>query len=57
MNLIELETIKEINRLLGQVLQGKVENLVELNKAKILAEELIEFKDFDNKDVWKLALD
>lgn len=54
MNYIEVETIKEISRLLDNVLEGKVENLPELKKAKQLAEELIEFKDFDT---WKLVQD
>lgn len=54
MNHTEVGTIKEINKLLGQVLQGKVENLPQAKEAKKLVEELIEFKDFDT---WKLAQD
>lgn len=57
MNYIELETIKELDKLLGIVLQGKIENLPQAKKAKKLTEELIEYKGFDNKQAWKLAQD
>lgn len=57
MNQIEVETLKEIIRLSDVVLQGKVENLPHMKKLKALAEELIEFKDYNKHYAWKLAQD
>lgn len=57
MNLYELSTIQEVDKLLGQALEGKIENLPQVKKAKELVSQMIEFKDFDNVEAWKLAQD
>ncbi len=50
MNLCQLETIREIDRLLGLALDGEVDNLQAVERAKKLTADMIEFKDFDT---WK----
>ena len=57
MNVIELNRINECRQLLDKVLDGKTEYLKELKQAKSTLDDLVEFKDIDSKDAWKLALD
>lgn len=58
MNAIQLETIKQVDKLLDLALKGEAEGIVAIEKAKVLTAELIEFKDFNNhKEVWKYTQD
>ncbi len=54
MNLCQIASIKEIDRLLQIALDGEVDNLEAIEKAKKLTEDMIEFKDFDT---WKFVQD
>lgn len=51
MNVIEIATLKEVDKLLGIALEGKIENLPEVKQAKKLVSEMVEFKDFDNAKI------
>lgn len=46
MNIIEIKRIKEAIELLNKALENRAENEQELEKAKYILEDLIEFKDF-----------
>lgn len=48
MNLIELENIKEADRLLKLALEGKRDEVSMMERARELLSEIIEFKDFNN---------
>lgn len=57
MNLIEINKINECRQLLNIVLEGKTEYLKEVKKVQAILDDLVEFKDIDSKEVWKIALD
>ncbi len=57
MNLIEINKINECRQLLGLVLEGEIEYLKEVKKVQAILDDLVEFKDIDSKEVWKIALD
>jgi len=49
MNLIELETVKVVSKLIDIVLEGKVENLQQAKRIKEIVDELVEFKNFSGE--------
>lgn len=63
MNLVEIKKINECRELLDGALQDQ--NQLDVEKAKLILDDLVEFKDIaakecvgiDSKNVWKCALD
>lgn len=57
MNLIEINRLQQVESLIDKVLDGKVENLKEIKKAKEILRDMLEFKDIESREAWKYGLD